>query len=83
MPTIEEKVHSIIGEVLEIKESSISSEKAFVEDLGADQLDVIEIVMTIEDTMGISLSQDDISHIATVGQLVEFVRHRSDCEDEP
>ena len=73
MPTIEEKVHAAIGEVLEVPAKKIANDKAFVADLGADQLDIVEILMTLEDTFDIAISDDAVEGLATVGQLVEVV----------
>ena len=73
-----EKIKEIVAEVLHIDEDSITSETKFVDDLGADSLDLTSIVMEIEEQFGIEIPDDAISSIVTVGDAVEKLEEASD-----
>lgn len=62
-----ESLVEAIADVLEVNEDEVSRESRFVEDLGADSLDVMEIIMALEEKFSIKISVDTISHIKTVG----------------
>jgi acyl carrier protein len=66
-------VRDHLAEELEIDAAGISEESRFKEDLDADSLDLYELVMELEDTYGISVSEQQAAKIATVGDAVEFV----------
>ncbi|MCR5704945.1 MAG: acyl carrier protein [Eubacterium sp.] len=69
-----ERIANAIGEVLEIDPSTITPESKFVDDLGADSLDVLEIVMGIEDEFGIKVPTDAATSIVTVGDAFEAIK---------
>ncbi len=69
-----EKIKGIIAGVLNIEPSGITPDSTFVEDLGADSLDVFQIVMGIEEEFDIEISPEDAERIGTVGEAVELVR---------
>lgn len=69
-----EKIKGIIAEVLNIEPSGITPDSTFIEDLGADSLDVFQIVMGIEEEFDIEISPEDAERIGTVGEAVELVR---------
>ena len=69
-----ERLTSAIAEVLDIDQSTITAESRFVEDLGADSLDVLEIVMGIEDEFGIKIPTDATTGISTVGDAFEAIK---------
>lgn len=69
-----EKVQGIIAEVLNKDPSKITPETTFVEDLGADSLDVLQIVMGIEDAFDIQIPDDATDKIVTVGDAVEQIK---------
>lgn len=69
-----EKLCSIIAEVLHIDAKSITEDTAFVEDLGADSLDVYQIIMGIEDAFQIEIPAEKAEHITTVGEAVELIK---------
>ena len=69
-----EKLQKIIAEVLNIDTDKITMESTFVDDLGADSLDVFQIIMGIEDTFDIQIPEDAAEHIATVAEAVEQIQ---------
>ncbi len=69
-----EKIRGIIAEVLNIDPAGITQDSTFIEDLGADSLDVFQIVMGIEEEFDIEISPEDAERIGTVGEAVELVR---------
>jgi acyl carrier protein len=68
-----EKIREIIAKQLRIDESKITSDSNIIEDLGADSLDVVEMLMTIEDNMGIVVSDDDAADLKTVGDVATYL----------
>lgn len=69
-----EKLQKIIAEVLNIDTDKITMESTFVDDLGADSLDVFQIIMGIEDTFDIQIPEDAAEHITTVAEAVEQIQ---------
>ncbi len=70
-----EKIRAIISEVLNIGEDEISLDSTFVEDLGADSLDVFQIIMGIEEEFDIEIPNDAAEKIVTVNDAVEQIRN--------
>lgn len=70
-----EKLQGIIAEVLNIEPEDITMATTFVDDLGADSLDVFQIIMGIEEEFDIEIPQDAAEHIVTVGDAVEQIRN--------
>lgn len=68
-----EKVKAIIVDKLNLEEDKVTPEARFVEDLGADSLDVVELIMGMEDTFGIQISDEDAEKIRKVGDAVAYV----------
>jgi len=68
-----DKVASLVADQLGIDKSKVKLESNIIEDLGADSLDVIEMLMTLEDEFGITIPDDKINQIKTVGQIVELI----------
>jgi acyl carrier protein len=73
MPTIEERVKKIIAEQLGVNENEITNESSFVDDLGADSLDTVELVMALEEEFSTEIPDEDAEKITTVQQAVEYV----------
>lgn len=69
-----EKIKAIIAEVLNIDADSITEETTFVDDLGADSLDIFQIIMGIEEEYDIELDNESVEQIQTVGDAVEAIR---------
>lgn len=68
-----EELKSIIAEELSIDESRITEEASFKEDLGADSLDLFELVMSLEDKFGIEIPSEDLEQLETVKDVVDYV----------
>ncbi|EUJ24655.1 acyl carrier protein [Listeria grandensis] len=73
MAEVLEKVTKIIVDRLGVEESKVTLEASFKDDLGADSLDVVELVMELEDEFGVEISDDDAANIGTVGDAVKYI----------
>lgn len=69
-----QKVRSIIAQQLGADESEITEEAHFIEDLGADSLDTVELVMALEEEFGIEISDEDAEKIQTVGDVIKYIK---------
>lgn len=69
-----EKVKKIIVDRLGVDESEVTSEASFKDDLGADSLDVVELVMELEDEFELEISDEEAEKINTVGEVVEYIK---------
>ena len=76
MSEIESRVKAIIVEKFGVSEAEVTSEANFTNDLSADSLDRVELIMEIEDEFGISIPEDAAEKIATVGDAVKFVEEK-------
>ena len=70
---IEERVKKIVVEQLGVKEEEVSGDSSFVDDLGADSLDTVELVMALEEEFGIEIPDDAAETIQTYGDAVKFI----------
>lgn len=68
-----EKIREIICDQLELEEDQVTLESVLLEDLGADSLDLVDLVMTFEDEFDMEISDDDLENIKTVGDVVRFI----------
>lgn len=73
MSTISERVKQIIVEKLGVEESEVTPEASFTNDLGADSLDTVELIMEFEKEFNISIPDDQAENIGTVGQAVTYL----------
>ena len=69
-----EKVKSIIVDQLGAEESSITLEASFIDDLEADSLDIVELIMGIEEEFGIEIPDADAEKVVTVGDVVDYIK---------
>ncbi|MCI9426156.1 MAG: acyl carrier protein [Eubacterium sp.] len=69
-----EKLKTIIAEQLSINEEEISAESNFKDDLGADSLDLFELVMSLEEEYGVEIPSEDLEKIATVNDVMEYMK---------
>lgn len=76
MSNIEERVKKIIVEQLGVEESKVVAEASFVEDLGADSLDTVELVMALEEQFDTEIPDEDAQKILTVKNAVDYVSSR-------
>ena len=70
--TIEQRVKDIIVEQLGVKADQVTPEAKFIEDLGADSLDIVELVMALEDEFGIEIPDEDAEKITTVQNAIDY-----------
>ena len=73
MSSVEERVKKIVVEQLGVKEDEITTEASFVDDLGADSLDTVELVMALEEEFETEIPDEDAEKITTVKQAVDYV----------
>lgn len=70
---VAEKIKEILSEQLDIETDEITLDSDIAEDLGADSLDVVDLIMTLEDEFEVEISDDVIESVKTVGDLVNFI----------
>ncbi|ODC02992.1 acyl carrier protein [Terasakiispira papahanaumokuakeensis] len=73
MSTIEERVKKIVAEQLGVKEEEIQTASSFVEDLGADSLDTVELVMALEEEFETEIPDEEAEKITTVQEAIDYV----------
>ncbi len=73
-----EKIKKIVAEQLGADADEITMESTFIEDLGADSLDVVELVMAMEDEFDMEIDEDEAENISTVGDVVEYIKANCD-----
>jgi acyl carrier protein len=73
MASVEEKVKSIIVDQLGVNETEVTGSASFIDDLGADSLDIIELVMAFEEAFGVEIPDEDAEKIKTVADAIQYV----------
>jgi acyl carrier protein len=77
MASIEERVKQIIVEQLDVSEEEVTPEASFIDDLGADSLDIVEMVMAMEETFDVEIPDDEADNIRTVQDAINYIQqHR-------
>ncbi len=72
-----EKVKAILSEQFDVEEDSVTPDTTIAEDLGADSLDVVDLLMSIEDEFEIEIPDEEIDNIKTVGELVKYIERNT------
>jgi len=80
-PSIEERLKEIIIKQFGEGEKTVTRETSFVNDLGADSLDVVELVMELEDEFDVSIPDEDAERMQTVGDAVKFINEHTQKND--
>jgi acyl carrier protein len=75
--TVEDKVKDIIVEQLGVNPEQVAPTASFIEDLGADSLDTVELVMAFEEEFGVEVPDEDAEKLQTVGDVVKYIEERS------
>ena len=79
MASIEERVRDLIVEQLGVNAEQVASEASFVDDLGADSLDTVELVMAFEEEFSIDIPDEDAEKITTVGDAIRYLEENSNA----
>ena len=75
--SVEQKVREIIVEQLGVEESQVTNEAKFVDDLGADSLDTVELVMALEEAFDLEIPDEDAEKIASVGDAINYINDKA------
>ena len=78
MSTVDERVKKIVVEQLGVQEEEVTNEASFVEDLGADSLDTVELVMALEEEFECEIPDEDAEKITTVQQAIDYINEHLD-----
>jgi len=76
MADVKEKVKNIIINQLGVNEEEVTEEASFIEDLGADSLDIVELVMQFEEEFGIEIPDEDAEKIKNVGEAIKYISEK-------
>ena len=76
MPACEDKIKSIIANQLGVKIEEITPKASFIDDLGADSLDTVELIMALEEEFEIEIPDEDAGSIKTVGDIVKYIENK-------
>ena len=75
--SVQDKIKSIIAEQLGVKSEEVTPEASFVDDLGADSLDTVELVMALEEEFSIEIPDEDAEKITTVGDAIKYIEDKT------
>jgi acyl carrier protein len=78
--TIEERVRKVIEEQLSVNQDQITREASFIDDLGADSLDTVELVMALEEEFGIEIPDEEAEKITKVGEAISYIESHGSKE---
>ena len=76
MAAIAEKIKSVIAEQLGVKPEEVTDQAKFVDDLGADSLDTVELVMALEEEYGVEIPDEDAEKLTTVGEAIKYIEEK-------
>lgn len=74
---VEEKIKSIIAEQLGVKTEEVTPEASFIDDLGADSLDTVELIMALEEEFSIEIPDEDAEKMTTVGDAIKYIEEKA------
>ena len=77
MSTTLDRVKKVVVDQLEVSEDEVTANASFVDDLGADSLDVVELVMALEEEFDVEIPDEDAEKIATVGDAVSYIENKT------
>ena len=75
--TIEEQISAIVAEKLGVDKSEVTPDAVFIDDLGADSLDLVELIMAMEEEFGFEIADEEAEKLRTVGDVIKFVKARA------
>ena len=78
---LEEKVINIIVDQLGVNKEQVTPEASFIDDLGADSLDNVELIMAFEEEFGASIPEEDAEKLSTVGKVIEYLKEKGYNDD--
>ena len=73
-----DKIKSIVVDQLGVDEDQVTEDASFVDDLGADSLDIVDLIMNLEETFNIEIPDSDAEKVATVGDVVDYIKNLVD-----
>ena len=79
---VEEKIREIIIEQLGVAAEEVVPEASFIDDLGADSLDIVELVMAIEEEFGLEIPDEDAERMQNIGDVISYVEERTAGRDD-
>ncbi len=75
--SVEDKIRSIISEQLGVKPEEVNPQASFIDDLGADSLDTVELIMALEEEFGVEIPDEDAEKMATVGDAIKYIENKA------
>lgn len=77
MASVDEKVKSIIAEQLGVKPEEVTAQASFIDDLGADSLDTVELIMALEEEFNVEIPDEDAEKMNTVGDAIKYIEQKA------
>ncbi len=77
MSSLEDKVISIVMDKLGVERSEVTPDAVFIDDLGADSLDLVELIMAMEEEFGFEIADEEAEKLRTVGDVINFIQARA------
>ena len=82
MSDVREKVKQVIVDQLSVNPEELTDDASFIEDLGADSLDIVELVMELEEQFGVDIPDEEAEKISTVGEAIKYIEERAEKGEE-
>ena len=77
---VEEKIKTIIAEQLGVKPEEVTPEASFIDDLGADSLDTVELIMALEEEFGVEIPDEDAEKMSCVNDTIKYIEEKTDSK---